>query len=339
MSPAAIWMKRGARWLVMTWLALLGAGLIVPAAAVASDNSPVPPAEHRTTVILVVGAAGEAEFGEPFGLWATNWQNACLRADAICHMIGLTPTNSQTDKDLLQALLSREANTDASELWLVLIGHGTFDGKEAKFNLRGPDLSAADLAGWLKPFHRPLAIIDAASSSGPFISQLSAPGRVIITATRSGFEQNYARFGQYLSVAVTDPEADLDKDGQISLLEAFLTAANRVAEFYKVEGRLATEHALLDDNGDSRGTPAEWFRGLRAVKKPGDNAALDGLRAHQLHLVRSAADRERSPEQRARRDELERAVIAHRDKKGQMAEDDYYRELEKLLLQLAPFYP
>ena len=137
----------------------------------------------------------------------------------------------------------------------MVIGHGTFDGKEAKFNLRGPDLSAADLAEWLKPFRRPVAVINCASASSPFINKLSATNRVIIAATRSGYEQNYARFGEYISSAVADPQADLDKDGQTSLLEAFLMASRRVAEFYNTEGRLATEHALLDDNGDGLGTP------------------------------------------------------------------------------------
>ena len=153
-------------------------------------------------------------------------------------------------------------------MWLVLIGHGTFDGKEARFNLRGPDVSADELALWLKPFRRPLAVIDTASCSAPFLNLLSATNRVIITATRSGNEQNFTRFGQYLAQALTDPEANLDKDGQVSLLEAFLTASHQAAEFYKLQGRLVTEHALLDDNGDGLGTPADWFRGLRAIKRP-----------------------------------------------------------------------
>jgi hypothetical protein len=95
---------------------------------------------------------------------------------------------------------------------------------------------------------------------------------------------------------------------------------------------------LLDDNGDGLGTPAEWFRGLRATKRPKENAALDGLLAGQFHLVPSEAERKLSPEQRARRDALERAILLHREKKGQLAEDEYYRQLEKLLLELARFY-
>ena len=116
------------------------------------------------------------------------------------------------------------------------------------------------------------------------------PNRIVVTATKSGNEMNFARFGQYLAEAIADPRADLDKDGQVSLLEAFLTASGRVEEYYRTHAQLATEHALLDDNGDRLGTPADWFRGVRATKRAKDGAQLDGLRAHQLHLIPS--DRE-----------------------------------------------
>ncbi len=163
-------------------------------------------------------------------------------------------------------------------------------------------------------------------------------GRVVITATRSGYEQNYARFGQYLSEAIADPNADLDKDGQTSLLEAFLMAARGVAEFYESEGRLATEHPLIDDNGDGLGTPADWFLGVRAVKKAKDNASLDGLRAHQFHLLRSESEQKLPTEKRLRRDELERDIAALRDQKSDLGEEEYYRQLETLLLEIARIY-
>src|SRR4029434_7395612 len=98
----------------------------------------------------------------------------------------------------------------------------------------------------------------------PFINELSASGRVVVTAARSGSEFNFARFGDYFSSAITDSKADLDKDDQTSLLEAFLAAAAGVKEFYLSDGRLVTEYALLDDNGDKRRTPADWSQGLCA---------------------------------------------------------------------------
>src|SRR4029079_7472330 len=149
----------------------------------------------------------------------------------------------------------------------------------------------------------------------------SRSNRVIITATRSGQELNLTRFGKYISEAIVDSRADLDKDGQTSLLEAFLSAARQTLDFYKTEGRLATEHALLDDNGDGLGTQADWFRGVRAVKKPTQGKEIDGLHAHQWHLVRSAEEQQLTAEQRKRRDELELKIAKLRDAKTSMQED------------------
>ena len=306
--------------------------------AISRADSPPLTTNSLVTVIVVIGAAGEDEYGQNFSRWAQLWEKACREAGAKQITIGSTNESQSTDYELLKQALANEQKESDSELWLVLLGHGTFDGKEARYNLRGPDLPATDLAAWLEPFRRPVALINCASSSGAFVSKLSAPGRVVITATKSGFEQNYARIGQFISEAIADPEADLDKDGQTSLLEAFLTAAYRVAEFYKTEGRLATEHPLLDDNGDGRGTPADWFKGIRAVKKAAEGATADGLRAHQFHLVRSRQERGLSPALRSKRDQLELAVAKLRESKGQLSEDEYYKRLEPLLIELASLY-
>jgi hypothetical protein len=295
------------------------------------------PATNKPTVIVVIGAAGEEDYGKNFAQWAGHWEEAAHRAAANLVTIGLK-TSPDDDRELLKQALLTETKESVAELWLVLLGHGTFDGKQAKFNLRGPDLSASELATWLQPFKRPLAIVNTASASAPFLNMLSATGRVVVAATRSGHEQNYARFGEYFSEAIADPAADLDKDGQTSLLEAYLAASRRTAEFYQLEGRLATEHALLDDNGDGLGTPADWFRGIRAVKKAKDGATLDGFRAHQFHLVRSQSEVKMPPQVRSKRDELELAIAKLRESKGTMKEDDYYHSLETLLLEMAQLY-
>src|SRR5574341_271881 len=255
------------RWLGAASRALLLAAScgVCPATVLASD-----PPTNRTTVVLVVGAAGEAEYGKVFAEAARRWEEMAGRADARLLQIGLGADQDSPDRDRLRSALEAEPAEGTEPLWVVLIGHGTFDGKLPKFNVRGPDFSAQELAQWLKPIRRPVVVINAASSSGAFLPVLSAPGRVVITATRSGDEQNYARFGAYLAETMADPASDLDKDGQTSLLEGYLFASRRVAEFYSGEGRLATEHALLDDNGDALGTPADWFRGIRAVKKARD---------------------------------------------------------------------
>jgi hypothetical protein len=308
-------------------------------AASARAEQPLAPASDRTTVIVVLGIAGTEEYDAIFSDEARQWEKISSKAGTKFLAIGRTAEGPVSDHDLFRQALEAEPKSGFGKLWLVLIGHGTFDGKEAKFNLRGPDVTATELALWLKPFHRPLAVVDTSSASAPFLGKLSGPDRVIITATRSGEEQNYARFGQYFIEALADPQSDLDKDGQVSLLEAFLSASARVAEFYKTEGRLATEHPLIDDNGDGLGTPPDWFKGVRAVKKARDGAAADGPLAQQFVLVPSAEEQKLPEAVRAQRDKLELAVARLRDEKASLAADDYYARLEALLLQLAKLYP
>ncbi|MFN6104024.1 MAG: hypothetical protein ACK5EA_06190 [Planctomycetaceae bacterium] len=292
-------------------------------------------------VIVVVGAAGSAEFGDQFQTWAKRWKTAADQGGAECQMIGLSAQPAGTsDRQTLLDSLGRLATSNAesagkSPLWLVLIGHGTFDGKTARFNLQGPDLSAADLAAAMQPLSGPVAVINCASASGPFVNSLSAPGRVVITATRSGSESNFARFGDGFSAALLDQAADLDKDEQVSLLEAFLAAAAKVREFYADAGRLATEHPLLDDNGDRLGTPADWFEGVVAVKSAKSGARPDGPIASQWTLIRSAVEQELPTEIRARRDQLEQELARLRHQKGQLAEDDYLDLIEPVLLELS----
>jgi hypothetical protein len=298
-------------------------------------------------IVLVVGAEGAPEFAQQFAAWAGRWEKTAEQASAQFTIIGRDPAPSDEesteastnqDKDRLRTLLESAAKTGDQPLWLVLIGHGTFDGRTARFNLRGPDVSADELAAWLKAYQRPLAIVNCTSSSSPFMNKLAGPKRVVITATKSGSEHNYARFGDYFASAVADPAADLDKDGQTSLLEAYLAASHRTEEFYKQAARLATEHALLDDNGDGLGTPAAWFDGTRATRRAKDGAALDGSHAHQWHLVQSAREQAMPAELRKRRNELEIAIEALREQKPLMDEDDYYGKLEPLLIELAELY-
>jgi hypothetical protein len=294
--------------------------------------------EERPAVLVVVGAPGTDDYAKQFRQWAARWRQAADRGGAEFAAIGLEKEGETGDRELLRQCLAERGRSSPAALWLVLIGHGTFDGKTAKFNLRGPDFSASELAEWIKPVERPLAIVNCASASGPFLNALSGPNRIVITATKSGHEHNFARFGDYLSAAIADPKADLDKDDQTSLLEAFLLAAARVEEFYKEETRLATEHALIDDNGDRLGTPADWFRGLRATKVAQDGASIDGLRAGQLQLVASQGEQDLPAAARLRRDALELEIAELRRRKDAIAADEYYRALEPLLLELARLY-
>jgi hypothetical protein len=307
----------------------------------AAAKVPGPSASDQQSVLIVVGADGEASFGEMFRAWADRWEQAAGKADAAVTRIGGGSESDKTeksDRELFEAAAAREASASSDTLWIVLIGHGTFDGRSAKFNLRGPDVSAAELATWLKPITRPVVVINCASSSSPFLNALSGPNRIVITATKSGHERNLARFGEHIAAAIADPGADLDKDGQTSVLEAYLLASDLTASFYEQESRLATEHSLLDDNSDGLGTPADWFRGTRAVKTAKDGASADGVRANQICLVRSAQERQLSPEQRQRRDELEFRLAVLRSTKASVDESVYYQRLEEILRPLAELY-
>ena len=309
--------------------------LLIAALTLTAAAQSQPPTQ---TVIVVAGAHGADEYATQFAEWTDLWRRACSKGNAQFIPIGDDDPNTTTDRQKLQDALKANSDNSEAPIWLILLGHGTFDGRAAKFNLRGPDISAAELAQWLKSIPRPIAIVNTAAASAPFIKELSAPGRPVITATKSGFEQNFTRFGQHLANAVIDPKADLDKDGQTSLLEAFLTASHRVEEFYATEGRLATEHALLDDNGDGLGTRADWFRGIRPIQKAADNASLDGYRTHQFHLLHSQAENNMPPDLRTSRDRLELEVMKLRDTKDQFPEDEYYLKLESLLHDIAQIY-
>ena len=318
--------------LVIPWTLGFGNGVFVSAD------------EPRTTVLIVVGAEGSAEYGQQFPLWAARWSDAAKLGRSEVAQIGLADAGSETDREQLKKRLAEAAGSgdplraQTAPLWLILIGHGTFDGKNARFNLRGPDVAAGELVDWLKPIERPIAVVNCASSSGPFLNELSGPNRVVVTATQSGHEYNFARFGEFLSAAISDPKADLDKDEQTSLLEAFLLASSRVREFYASEGRLMTEHALLDDNGDKLGTPADWFQGVRAVKSAKSGAAVDGLRAAQWHLVRSVREEWLPAETRERRDQLEQELAQRRLRKAELSEEEYLGLIEPLLVELAKLY-
>jgi hypothetical protein len=293
---------------------------------------------------IVVGAPGEAEFGAQFVTWSEAWKalekSASLawigRADAVEGQLSETISEpaSASDKERLLDWIAKDSESHA-EHWIVLMGHGTHDPASTKFNLRGPDITAEEIAKAIDGKAGTWIVIVCASSSGPFLSKLSGPNRVVITATKSGAEQNFSRFGKYLSEAIADPDSDLDHDRSLSVLEAFLAASDRVSKYYRDEGLLATEQALLDDNGDGRGTVASFFRGVRAVKAPADGAKLDGSLARRIPLVSSESQLWWNAANRQLLLQLEAQVEELRSRKSQMSEDTYYSELETILRQLA----
>jgi hypothetical protein len=289
------------KWMVWVLLALL----TLPSATAAD-------------VILLMGAPGTEEYAARFEAMAETWSSAASK-------------HSLTKLDTSEALTQHVKKLPPSEepLWLVLIGHGSSDPRSAHFNLKGPDLSPAEVSTILAPLKREVILVDNTAASGGFIKALSGPKRVLVTATKGAEEVWFTRFGQFFATAIGGLEkADQDQDKQVSVLEAFLFASHETRGFYEKEGRIATEHALLDDNGDGDGTRAEAFTAKGGERK-------DGLRAKQLHLVMNPQEQAMSPDIRAKRDALEAQVRVLVEKKATLSEDDYYQQLEALFLEIA----
>ncbi len=309
-------------------------------------------AEPNTHLLIVVGADGTPEYGDQFRAWADQWQTLGKRAGASVTLLSSEPAMSSRDElsKELSELAIRADDGSVKSLWLVLIGHGTFQAGQAKFNLTGPDMTADELAGWLKPFAVPCVIVNCASSSGPFVNALSADDRIIVTATKSGQEQNFARIGEYLPAALNDPAADLDHDDEVSLLEAVLKAASETQRFYLTEGRIVTEHAMVDDNGDSLGTPAALLQSVfratsidrgavtKGAKKDSPPPTLDGPQAARAILVPATDSAKLSPAESTQRDEIEAEITELKRRKTALGDDAFYKQLEKAMLKLARIY-
>jgi hypothetical protein len=221
----------------------------------------------------------------------------------------------------------RQRMTKDDLLFVLLIGHGTSaNGEDAKFNLVGPDLSASEWSDLVKPIPGRLVFVDTSGASFPFMQKLAGRGRVVLTATDSAAQQFETVFPEFFIKAFEDPAADLDKDGRVSLWEAFSYASAGVRQWFDQHGQLPTERPLLDDDGDGVG---------REAQNPGSDGAL----ARAVYLEPDAASAVEGGAtltvlQKAKAD-LERRIEELKARKSAMAPDAYDAELERLLLELA----
>jgi hypothetical protein len=285
-------------------------------------------AQRDVEVLIVTGAPGEEEYAAKFEKQVTTWKAACEKSGIAVSVIG----KDEHDAEALEAALQKAATKSTGQFWLVLIGHGTFDNREVKFNLRGPDVTAKQLATWCQPIQREMIIIDGGSSSAGFLQPLAGKNRIIVTGTKSADEIYYTRFGEFFAPAIAgDLAADLDQDQQVSILEAFRHASKLAAEFYEKEERISTEHALIEDNGDGVGTRSEAFsKDAKDIK--------DGARAAQVALILSEEEMKLTDAQRSKRDELEQKLEELKTKRPELADGLYYTEVEGILRELAEVY-
>jgi hypothetical protein len=215
-------------------------------------------------------------------------------------------------------------------VFIFIEGHGSFDGKIYKLNLKGPDPTAEELAAALYAIPtRRFVVVNATSCSGGSLQALSREGSIIITATKSGMEKNQTHMGQYLIEALKDDAADSDKNGRVSILEAFVETSKKVDDYYSGEGNLPTEHPVLDDNGDAKaqGKPSpENGEGLLArttFLDAGGRAGRPGnLTPEEQELAQAAR-------------EIEKQIESLKYAKGNMPEAEYEKQLEDLLIKLA----
>ena len=300
-----------------------------------------PAAAQNVHLLVVVGLAGDPEHAELFQRWASTLVDGATGRLGIArdHVVYLSDqpekdakraTGKSTQQEIQRAFgaIAKAAKED-DVVFVVLIGHGTFDGKVAKFNLPGPDMTPADFAPLLKSLpSRHVVFVNTASSSAPFLEELAGPGRTIVTATRTGAERFATLFGGYFVDALFSDSADADKNRRISVLEAFDAAKLGVARAYEQEGIMLTEHPLLDDSGDGKGVADPKPDG-----KEGRVAAILSLGTPQ-----SAEAMPADPKMRALYDErrdLERRVEGLKLMKSGMEPARYASELERLLTALA----
>jgi hypothetical protein len=298
----------------------------------------------KAFLLIVVGLAGDPEHGKTFHKWGTTLAEASERLgvpkERLVYLVdqpveGDTGVSGRATRDEITKALDGFAKQASAEdvVFITLIGHGSFDGRVSKFNLPGPDMAASDFSALLRKLPtKQVVLVNAASSSGPFVEELSAPGRTIVTATRSGAEHFTTLFGGYFIDALTSAAADADKNQRVSVLEAFTYAKAEVTRAYEREGLLATEHALLDDDGDKEGSTAPSAAGADPKNKDGRVAAIVSLGVAGDDGL--PTDPKLRPLYLERRD-LERRVEALRLLKESMDQSRYTSELEKLVTAIA----
>lgn len=311
-------------------LALLALSVAVAPSLAAQDS--------RVHVLIVTGLGGEPAEGRRFvaagsvvhetaqSRWGVADSSLIFLAERAADepsRINGRSTRGEIGESLLR-LSRRVAPGDV--LLVMLIGHGSGEGRESRVNLPGPDPSAGDWASWLDGFaQQTVVMIVAASSSGDMLPVLSGPNRVVMTATKSASERNASVFAGHLAQGLGSGQADADQDGTVSALEAFRFATAAVARSYETDKKLQTEHAMLDDNGDRVGSA-----------EPGVSPSLDGALAQRVTFQRRAASTDpRIVALVAERRALELQLAELRARKATTDSLAYARDLERLLLEIA----
>ena len=275
-------------------------------------------AQASLQVVICEGLGGESAYAEQFAAQVDSVKRAASTVTDPQHVKVLDGRNCT--RDAFSAVLKQLAGSLVADdrLALYLIGHGSFDGEQYRFNIPGPDFTGHELQFWLGSLHaRDQLVVVTGSSSGALQELLKAPSRIVITATRNGSERNATRFGSEFAAALSDATADTDKNGSVSVQEAFDFAQRRVQAFYERDVRIASEHAVL---GGAQAASVTIARLSSAAHSAAAGSEGD-----------AAAARVDSPERRR----IVEAIEGLRLRKADLPESEYDAQLEALLLQLA----
>jgi hypothetical protein len=296
----------------------------------------------RTHLLIVTGASGEPRFATQFhalamGLRAVATTKFDVPDSQIVYLAEQTTpdpksiTGRSTREGITQAFDRIAGRAKAGDLVMVLlIGHGSGDGEVSRFNVPGMDISDADFKMQLDKLSNQLvAFVNAASASGDFVKRLSGKNRVIVTSTKSGFERNETLFADHFVGAFVKDGADSDKDGRVSLLEAFVYTRREVQREYETTNRLQTEHAMLDDDGDGAGRADPGARG------PDGTLANRFFLQPEAGMSAAAAADPRVGQLLANQSKLQSQLDSLRLAKGIMKEADYEKALEDLLTKIS----
>jgi hypothetical protein len=236
---------------------------MMPAIAAVHPAFAQAPSDKQRFALIISGATGGDEYAAQYSAWTASLRQTLMermRFDEGRIAIlseSERPEAASTAENVRKVLTATRQTMGRDDLlFIFLVGHGTFDGVDAKFNLVGRDLESAEWAALLKPLPGYVVIVNSTAGSFPFIERLSGPKRIIVTATDSVAQRFDTVFAEYFVKAFGDESADLDKNGRISIWEAFTSAAGGVRRHYQQRGQLATERSLLDDNGDGIGSSA-----------------------------------------------------------------------------------
>lgn len=297
-------------------------------------SAQTPAARDPRWAVIVSGASGGADYAGQMARWRKEIGDALTArfgfpAAQIITLVdetARTAGTAATAENVRKAFTTLRGQMGKDDVALVvLLGHGTYDGDQAKFNLVGPDLTAGDWAVMLGALPGRVVVVNTTESSAPFLAALAAKDRVVITATDTPAQKYATVFPEYFAKALADAGSDLDKDGKTSIWEVFAATSGAVARHYGERAQLVTERAVLSDAGEKTGVQASA-------------TGPQGGMARALYLDRDVAAETASPEVQAliaRRRALEADAQAHLQKKAGSDPAAWSAEFERLMIELA----